>query len=283
MPSSVEQLADGLQQLLQSGIQDAAKRARDVPERLGAIVSDTLDSAGTAGDRLVGIPADLWSKLKQSAEHPDWLSLLILLAVHLRDAIGDPPLKIGVWDPGEGWNRALVLQLTPPAADAELRFSIALGSAGTEGFIVQVRGTPSFVLPAAPLSIKCGASGDGDWRFPLNAAGRGPQAGASLNFEVTLSKDLLDDTGGDVAIGVGRPAVSAILTCGADRSVTWVVAVRFGSPAAAPGVRARLDLRNFLGDLGTVINVTPIDEQYSPSWRLASGAGPKFDLGHRGA
>jgi hypothetical protein len=90
---------------------------------------------------------------------------MLFLAVQLRDAVGDPPLKVGAYDPGEGWSRALILIYTqsvpPPLNESEFRLSIALGGEGTNGIIIETKNAPRFEIVANPLAFGARAAGDG--------------------------------------------------------------------------------------------------------------------------
>jgi hypothetical protein len=282
--SSLDQLASGLTSVLQDGLKQAADQAAGAPGRFSDIISQAVDDAGQAAQQVADIPGALWDKIKDSAENPDWLGLMLFLAVQLRDAVGDPPLKVGAYDPGEGWSRALILihtQTLPGANAAEFRLSIALGGQGTNGIIIETTGSPQFEIPANPLTFGARASGDGKWRFPFSGGGSGPSAGASVGLDVALSQPILPP-GGDVSLAIGIPRVGGTAQVGTDNALAWKADVTFGTPAA-PGLEAKLDLASFLGALASVVQVQAIDEKYSPSFRMASDQAPVFDLGHQSA
>jgi hypothetical protein len=50
---------------------------------------------------------------------------------------------------------------------------------------------------------------------------------------------------------------------------------------AFSGAEAKLNLSKLLGALGSIVNITAIDETYSPALMLTQGEAPKFDLGHK--
>jgi hypothetical protein len=281
--SSLDQLASGLIALLQDGLQQAANQASQQPERFSQIISQAVDQAAGAAQQVAQIPEQLWNKIKESADNPDWLGLMLFLAVQLRDAVGDPPLKVGVYDPGEGWSRALILIYTqpvpPPLHEAEFRLSIALGGEGTNGIIIETKNAPSFEIVANPLTFGARATGDGTWRFPFSGGGSGPAAGATVGFDVALAQPILPG-GGDVSFAICIPKVSGSAEVGTDAALNWKADISFGTEAT-PGLHAKLDLASFLGDLATVVQLQAIDERYSPTLRLSSNQAPAFDIGHQ--
>lgn len=281
--SSLDQLASGLISVLQDGLQQAANQASQQPERFSQIISQAVDQAAGAAQQVAQLPEELWNKIKDSADNPDWLALMLFLAVQLRDAVGDPPLKVGAYDPGEGWSQALILIYTqsvpPPLNEAEFRLSIALGGEGTNGLIIETKNAPRFEIVANPLAFGARATGDGKWRFPFSGGGSGPSVGATVGLDVALAQPILPG-GGDVSFAIGIPKVSGSAEVGTDAALNWKADISFGTEAA-PGLHAKLDLASFLGDLATVVQLQVIDERYSPILHLSSKQAPAFDIGHQ--
>jgi hypothetical protein len=260
---------------LQDGLQQAADQASQQPERFSQIISQAVDQAAGAAQEVAQIPEQLWNKIKESADNPDWLGLMLFLAVQLRDAVGDPPLKIGAYDPGDGWSKALILIYTQsvpsPLNEAEFRLSIALGSEGTKGIIIEAKNAPHFEIMANPLTFGARATGDGKWRFPFSGGSSGPEVvGATVGLDVALAQPILPG-GGDLSFAIGIPKVSGSAEVGTDAALSWKVDVSFGTEAA-PGLHAKLDLSSFLGDLASVVQLQVIDERYSPTLHLSSSA-----------
>jgi hypothetical protein len=276
--SSLDQLASELTRVLRDGLQQAADQASQQPERFSQIISEAIGEA----QELVEIPEQLWNKIKESAKHPDWLGLLLFLAVQLRDVL-DVPIQVGVWNPGGGWSRALILIYTPsvppPLNEAEFRLSIALGGEGTNGIIIDTKNAPRFEIVASSLVFGARATGDGEWRLPFSGGGSGPAVNATLRFEVALAQPILP--GGDnVSLAIGIPKVSGSVEVATDAALNWQVDISFGTEDA-PGLRAKLNLARFLGDLATIVQLQAIDESYSPTLHLSSKQAPAFDIGHQ--
>jgi hypothetical protein len=280
MASNIQELVSGLANTLQHGLEEASRTASEAPDRFANILSEVADDVAE-------LPQSLWDKLKQAAEHPDWLSLMILAAIQLRDAIGDPPLKVSAHDPGEGWSRALLLLLTQPmpaGGDMVLGLSVALGGEGKNGFIISARNTPKFEFDVGSVRIKASASSDIELWIPFGDAV--VLKDGSGVIEASLQYDrLLVDVGDEVfGFAIGVPSIGGTITAGRGQPVSFAAQCKLGDkPPAKPGLQLNFNPREVLGPLAGLINVTALKDSYTPIIRVSSGADPFVDLGYVGS
>lgn len=277
MASSVDAIVAGLEALLQQGLNQAAGQAG----RLGDILTEAINDAQQEAGQIAELPQQLLDKLKQAAADPkDWLSLMIMAALQLQKLVG-PQLKVGAWDPGDNWSRALILTYTQPlpaGQSAELSLSIALGQA-TNGFIIATHDGPQLTKAEEPLELSFSGTGDVEFRIPIGGAPTLKQGAGSVTAQLTLTRAILPQTDPSFGVSVGKPSVGGQIAAAANTPIAWSAKAWFGAPGQ-PGLGAKVDLTSFLGDLAKVIAVSPVDESYSPSLTIASGGGaPVFDLG----
>ncbi len=87
---------------------------------------------------------------------------------------------------------------------------------------------------------------------------------------------------GDATAGIGLGVLSlhAVLSTNPGEHL-YTLTLGLGDGAARPGAEAKLNLSKLLGALGSIVNITAIDESYSPALTLTQGEAPKFELGHK--
>jgi hypothetical protein len=282
MASSPDQVASEIAALLRSGLEQAARSARDQPERFAKVLERAAEQAGTAADefgrQVATLPdelaKELLDELKRRTDPPDWLGLMVFLALRLRDLLG-PKLSVQVWEPGDGWNRALLLTWTELALEgqAAVSLAIALGEAPIDGFIIATRGRHGPTLDAGGLKLTVDWSDAVEVRIPFAGATTWIGAGeVSATLSFALNRDL--DAVPGVKVGLGDPAIGGSLVVGAG-PLEWSAFGEFGNPQR-PGVRVQLDLQPVLGD--NFVRVKALDERYSPKVAAGSGGGPAFDI-----
>ncbi|EJN34824.1 hypothetical protein PMI35_00391 [Pseudomonas sp. GM78] len=292
MASALDQLANELATVLQNGIAEASQIVQKAPDRFTDILSKTIEQVGTVADnakrQIAKLPDDLWKELQRVVDPPDWLSLMIFLAVQLRNIVGEQ-LTIGVWDnPGENWNRALLLNFTQPlgAGEAELSLAISLGPNAISGFIVSTRKGPKINKDVGHLKLEAAGVGDVEFRIPIGGAITRVGVGtASITAKMAFAAPILAgttaaDMGFDLTIGA--PALGGKLEVTADGTIDWSVFAQMGEPKA-PGLGAKADLRPLLGNLWVMFSTNPLNEQYSPSLTVEKGQSPVFELNHSSA
>ncbi|MBM6583137.1 hypothetical protein ILT44_23325 [Microvirga sp. BT689] len=280
MASTIEQLVSELGTTLLNGLDEASRTAQQAPGRFADVLSEAVGEA----ERVTEMPSELWDKLKQAVNPPDWLSLMIFLAVQLQKAVGEK-LKVGVLDPGENWNRALLLTYTEPVAsgDAVLSLAIALGEKPISGFIVSTRNNPKIDSGAGPVKVAASGDGDVEFRVPIGGAIT-KQGNGRVSVEIEFAQPILPgQNDAPLVLAIGVPSIGCTLSAADDpASITWSAFARMGN-RENPGFKAAVDLKKQFGDLWGILNVNPLDERYSPSLTIAKGKSPTFDLGHASA
>jgi hypothetical protein len=158
MASNTDQLVRDLSTLFHKGAEDAMNSAKSQPDRFSKLLDDLADT-----------PDKLIEQLKQQLNPPDWLSLMILIALQLKKSIGDP-LEVGVWTPDAGWAKALLLTYTQNVGGVvgRLKLAIALGGADDEinGFVVVVENTVD-LSTGNQLKLSANSSGNVTFFIPF--------------------------------------------------------------------------------------------------------------------
>ncbi len=277
MASSIDQLANDLGALFQKGADDAMKAAKAQPDRFSRLLDDLADT-----------PGDILDRLKQQLNPPDWLSLMILVALQLRKIVG-AALEVGVWTPKAGWAKALLMTYTQETGlgTGRLKLAISLGGgdADINGFVIVLENT---VALSAGNQLKFRADSNGDASLfipfggPLEKTGNG-RVSASIALETPkFTPDSLKNAGIDLT--VGRPTIGGEIDAALGDAINWKAFARIGNPdpPEEPGLEAKADLSRLLGSLAAVIHIEPVGESYKPALTASKGKPtPDFDLNHK--
>ena len=262
---------------------EAEQRLADAEHELAAAEAAAL----AAADRALGVPAEALDQLKQLAQHPDWLGALVVILTKIVELAGDPDLTLRIVPADATFSRAIGLRhLGPGQAGGErpaATLALAVDGPGAHGLVVLASGGAAHTFVAGPLTLTIG--GDGSWRIPFG----GPVAAPAGTISVTADLHVpvgLDETVAILHAGAGTLNVHAELGAAADAAPRW--AVRLGLDPAPPvhdaGFHATVTLSSFLGDqLAGLIQLTDLEERYSPALDLGSGRAPAFALNAAGA
>jgi hypothetical protein len=275
MASSIDQLVNDLGVLFRKGAEDAMRSAKDQPDRFGRLLDD-----------LAGTPEQLLDQLKQRLDPPDWLSLMILIALQLKKIVGDA-LEVDVWTPAPDWAKALRLTYTQQGGGGvgRLRLAIALGGgeADINGLAIVVENSVQLAA-GGQLVLKADSSGNVTFLIPFGSA---MQKDGNGKVAVSLALDTpkfvpasLSDAGLDLT--VGRPTIGGELDGTIGGAINWKTFARLGntSPPEEPGLAAKADFTRLLGDLAAMIHIEALEQSYKPALIVANGT-PQFDLNQR--
>ncbi|MBB2701487.1 UNVERIFIED_ORG: hypothetical protein GGI66_006208 [Rhizobium esperanzae] len=277
MASNIDQLANDIGELFRRGAEDAMKAAKEQPDRFSKLLDDLADT-----------PGDILDRLKQQLNPPDWLSLMILIALQLKKIIGDP-LEVGVWTPKEGWAKGLLLTYTQDSGIGigRLKLAICLGGedADINGLVVIIENTVD-LSAGNQLKFKADSNGDASlfipFGRPLEKTGNGRVSASIALATPKFTPDSLKDAGIDLT--VGRPTIGGEIDATLGDSINWNTFARIGNPGPPeePGLEAKADLSRLLGGLAAVIHIDPVGEIYKPSLTIRNGAtSPEFNLNHK--
>ena len=269
-------LGDVLGQIVQA----AADAAAAVPQDLQNVFDQAGRAVGDAVNEAEDLPANALAQLKQLIDPPDWASLLIFVLVKISEL--DPAhLSVGSMQP-DGWSRTLTLTYTlEPGKTVTVGFAMTDPAPAKHGFILQATaGLETGDLPIGPLTFSVSSPGDtASWRMAFSGGLETPQQHASIDAHLFWDPKINvgDATAG---IGLGILSLHAVLSTNPGEHL-YTVTLGLGDGAARPGAEAKLNLSKLLGALGSIVNITAIDETYSPALTLTQGEAPKFDLGHK--
>jgi hypothetical protein len=268
-------LGDVLGQIVQAAADAAAAVPQDLQnvfDQAGRTVADVVDEAQD-------LPADALAQLKQLIDPPDWASLLIFILVKISDL--DPAhLSVGSMRP-DGWSRTLTLTYTlEPGKTVTVGFAMTDPAPAKRGFILQsTAGLATGDLPIGPLTFSVSSSGEASWRMAFSGALEAPAQQASIDVRLFWDPKI---NVGDATAGIGLGVLGLTAALSTNPGVPlYTLTLGLGDGAARPGAEAKLDLSKLLGALGSIVNITAIDESYSPALTLTQGLAPKFDLGHK--
>jgi hypothetical protein len=273
--------------VLQKLLDQAIREAGEQPGHLSDFFQQIGRDAGTIVDEVKKIPGEALDALRSPPfRPPDWWSLLVFLMVRIVDLIGDPHLSLGYRHP-EGWSRMLTLTYAEDADDPDNTAAGTVGVAVTDpgvthGIWLQVLKDFTFAKSVAGLQIQITANGNADWKYIFGAAMTppGPVAHVEIDVRWTPWNPDLHPAGGAFGFDVGP--IHLHLTLSSPGGPLYAVTLGLGVDGQ-PGVEASLDVERALGPaLGSFVDISPLDESYSPQLILTQGASPQFSLGHRG-
>ncbi|MEZ5209528.1 hypothetical protein MYK68_13365 [Gordonia sp. PP30] len=273
------------------------------PEDLGAVVTDLLSSiagqAAQAPDRVAELfdaarqdaektAGDTLRALRDAVEHPDWVSLLILILVKVAEL--DPEhMRVEVIDGGDvagtAWARAIGITYTPDdvgPGGGSATLAVALRETSTsqaaQGIILRTSAQMTAGVPhTEALSVTCSSTGKAEFRWPFGGALAVPDPGGDLTASISWTP-LTDPIKAppDVAhLLVGPLSARVALTAGPG-GPAYAVTLGIGDDRRS-GVHAAVDPLALLGPFGSMVNIAAVD--YSPSLELASQQSPRFSLG----
>lgn len=262
---------ENLLEVLRQLATNAAEQAAAQP----AALAEALEQAVPDPDQITALPAEVLQRLKDAVDPPDWFSLLVFVLVRLAEL--DPEhLSVGALAPAAGWGRAVTLTYTDANGSATL--ALALTDPGTtKGLLLRVGGNPTATFGSDVVSVTVAGTGSGEWRVPFSGGLQAPAAGATLRLSVAVDLGLNAAPATGVSLGVGPALLTLDL---ASTAPLWALDVGLGDGAAKPGLHAGVDLAPSLGLLATVVNITPLDERYSPRITVGAGREPAFTLGN---
>ena len=263
---------DTLPEVLRQVVQQAQRTAAAQPQRFEDLYH-----------RLEQDAEDAWADLKELVKHPDWWSLLVFIFVQIREL--DPAnITVGTMQ-RVGWSRIVTLTYHEGPAAVTLGLGITDPDV-THGLLLKVDGalTKNFGNDAFAVTIKT-ADDHATWEIPFSGPPPPPKpndpdapAPVSASLEASISWDPHLRTGNPDPAGVtvGPLYLDAVLSY--NNVVHYAVELGLGRDGR-PGVQAQVTTKSLLGPLSDVVNITPVNETYSPKVRLADGESPTFTLG----
>jgi hypothetical protein len=251
-------------------------------------VRQTLDDAGRKATDVVNdaekLPDEVVQKIKDLVDPPDWWSLLLVILVEISKL--DPHLSVGTMRP-EGWSRMVTLTyVTDPPDEKTFTLGLAITDRDLKHGIALKASAPMTVDFGSDLRLRVAADAKTDWTWEFGGAVTPPGADGKLDVDLSWRPPLpeLDEPAG--GFSVGPLHLHATL---AKRPPLPLYTVALGLGVAAepgrpplPGVSAKLHPGQALGALATFVQITDLEETYSPEVRLAQGQAPQFTLGHTG-
>ena len=268
-------LGDVLGQIVQA----AADAAAAVPQDLQNVFDQAGRTVGDVVDEAEDLPANALAQLKRLIDPPDWASLLIFILVKISEL--DPAhLSVGSMQPKD-WSRTLTLTYTlEPGKTVTIGFAMTDPAPAKHGIILRATaGLATGDIPIGPLTFSVSSSGEASWRMAFSGGLETPAQQASIDAHLFWDPKI---NVGDATAGISLGVLSLAAALSTNLGVPlYTLTLGLGDGAARPGAEAKLDLGKLLGALGSIVNITAIDESYSPALTLTQGEAPKFDLGHK--
>lgn len=246
-------------------------------------VRKALDDAGRElahqADEAEKLPADIVRRIKDLVDPPDFWSLLLFVLVKISEV--DPThLSVGTMHP-DGWSRMVTLTYTTDGPDpSTFTVGLAVTDPGFKHGLVLKASAPIEVDFGSGLHVSVTAQDKADWTWEFGGSVESPAASAVVDVDVSWKSPIppLLNPVGDLTVG---PLHLHVTLAKSPTEPLYRLALGLGVPAD-PGLHAMLHAGHALGALSTIVNITDLDERYSPVIALAAGQEPMFTLGHSG-
>lgn len=271
--ASPDTLGTVLSQIVQEATDQGAAQA--------AQLRQILDEAGHTFDEALNkvekLPDDAIQRIKDLYEHPDWWSLLVFVLVQVSKL--DDHMSVGTTRP-EGWSRAVTVTYTVGDSQ-ELTLGLALTDPDVKHGILVTATAPLTVGPIGnALTLRVDAKSACNWTWEFGGTPESPDPECAVEIDLAWQPPmpvLSSDAGG---ISVGPLHLNVKLTKGRPDPL-YAITLGLGT-SAQPGVEAQLHAGEALGALARFVQISELDERYSPSVMLKTGQSPQYTLGHSG-
>ena len=260
---------DALLQTLVQLVTAAADEAASQPGQLGDALDQALAGAAAGAQEIAALPA---AAVDQLHHITDLSSLLVFVLIELSKLDPDH-LSVGALAASNGWSRAIALTYrasqAPDAPSATI--ALALTDPGTtHGVIFRIAGSVNPTINKEPFSLSIAGSGNGEWRIPFSGGVQPPAQAASIERHARVRSPARSRP--QAGITVGKAHISVAFSTDPAKPIWHVEA---GIPVAA-----HVSLNDALGPLADVLDIQPVDEDYSPKVSAGAGTAPAFSLGH---